>query len=112
MSRDIMLNALYAKNKSSLDFNFDALWMPSMYNYLTIQDIEQLKQIATSVSLNGKINKKYKMIDDIMTARGFKKFHSGTNRVVYRYLEDKSFVVKIAVDRVGMGDNPAEFRNQ
>lgn len=112
MARADLLNRLYAKNRSPLEFNFDALWMPSMYHYLTIQDIEQLKYIATSVSLSGKIEKKYKMIDDIMTARGFKKFHSGTNRVVYRYLEDQSFVAKIAVDRVGMGDNPAEFRNQ
>ena len=47
-----------------------------------------------------------------MNRRGFRKAHSGTNRVVYNYLEDPRFVAKIAVDRVGMKDNPAEYKNQ
>lgn len=52
------------------------------------------------------------MIDDIMTSRGFRRFASGTNRLVYNYLEDTSFLAKIALDRVGLSDSHAEFRNQ
>jgi hypothetical protein len=32
--------------------------------------------------------------------------------VVYRHYEDPRFVAKIAIDQVGMGDNPAEYENQ
>lgn len=112
MARADILNIMYSKEKSPLDFQFDSLWMPSMYNYLTVQDIEMLRQIATSNRYAAKIELKYKAIDDIMTRRGFRKFHCGTNRIVYKYLEDESFLVKIALDKVGMGDNPREYKNQ
>ena len=112
MARADILNIMYSKEKSPLDFQFDSLWMPPMYNYLTVQDIEMLRQIATSNRYAAKIELKYKAIDEIMTRRGFRKFHCGTNRIVYKYLEDESFLVKIALDKVGMGDNPREYKNQ
>jgi len=112
MARVDLLSVLYSKEKSPLEFKFDSMWMPSMYNYLTQQDIQALYNIASSIRYSSKIELKYKLIDDIMTVRGFKKFASGTNRVVYSYLEDQSFLVKIAIDRVGLGDNPAEYKNQ
>lgn len=112
MARADILNIMYSKEKSPLDFKFDSLWMPSMYYYLTVQDIEQLRMIATSNRYAAKIQMKYKAIDEIMIRRGFRKFHCGTNRIVYRYLEDQSFLVKIALDDVGMKDNPREYRNQ
>lgn len=106
------LEALYNKRKSPLEFNFDMLWAPPLLSLLTPQDIYELNRIAKSVKLAGKIDEKYKLIDQIMTNRGFVKLHAGTNRVVYRFIEDQRFVAKIAVDRVGLGDNPAEFKNQ
>ena len=111
---DIMnpIEALKYKNKSIDDFVFDSLWIPPMQCYLTPQDVEALRKIATSLRLSGKIQVKYKMIDDIMRARGFRRFSRGTNRVVYSFLEDTRFVVKIALDKVGMQDNPREFENQ
>lgn len=112
MAKADILNIMYSKEKSPLDFQFDCLWMPSMYNYLTVEDIEMLRQIATSNRYAAKIDLKYKAIDNIMTRRGFRKFHCGTNRIVYKYLEDESFLVKIALDKVGMGDNPREYKNQ
>lgn len=107
-----VLNKLYSKSKTSLEFNFDQLWAPPIYNFLSMQDIAALYNIATSTRLSAKIKLKYDLINQIMTNRGFKKFAAGTNRVVYSYLEDDSFVVKIAVDKVGLKDNPAEFYNQ
>lgn len=112
MAKTNALDMLYNKTKSPLEFNFDNLWAPPLLSLLTVQDIAELNRIATSVKLTGKIETKYKLIDQIMTNRGFVKLHAGTNRVVYRFIEDQRFVVKIAIDRVGIGDNPAEYRNQ
>ena len=107
-----VFDILRSKNKSIDEFVFENLNIPPMWCYLTPQDVENLRKIATSLRLSSKIQEKYRMIDDIMRARGFRRFSRGTNRVVYSYLEDTRFVVKIAVDKVGMQDNPREFRNQ
>ena len=112
MAKANVLNFLYKEKKSPLDFNFDMLTAPPLLSLLTYQDIYELNRIARSVKLVGKIDEKYKMIDSIMNHRGFVKLHAGTNRVVYRCIEDQRFVIKIAVDRVGLNDNPAEFKNQ
>ena len=100
------------KNKSALEFDYDKLWAPPILSLFTPNDINELKSIATSLRYNGNISKKYEMIDAVMRRRGFRKAHSGTNRVVYNFLESTSFVAKVAIDRVGMTDSPAEFRNQ
>lgn len=107
-----VMDILRAKRMSPLEFNFDNLWIPPMNYFLSFQDIENLRKIATSLKLSSKIDKKYEMIDNIMRNRGFKRFSAGTNRVVYSFLEDDRFLVKIAVDRVGMQDNPMEYKNQ
>ena len=112
MARADVINLLYAKNKNPLEFTFDSLWIPAMYNYLTADDISQLNHIANSIRYNANINLKYKLINDIMNRRGFRKYHAGTNRVVYTHLEDPRFVAKIAIDKVGLEDNPKEFENQ
>jgi len=108
-----VLDILKAKRMSPMEDHFERICLPyPMTFYLSPQDIEALRKIATSVKLAGKIREKYKMIDNIMRARGFKRFAAGTNRVVYSFYEDTSFLVKIAVDRVGMQDNPMEYQNQ
>ena len=112
MARIDVLDILRTKKQTPLEFDFDNLWIPPMNVYLTPQDVESLRRIATSLRLSSKIELKYKMIDDIMRNRGFKRFSAGTNRVVYSFLEDDRFVVKIAVDKVGMQDNPLEYQNQ
>lgn len=112
MAKADLLSILYSKEKSPLEFKFDSMWIPSMYNFLTPQDIKELHYLASSAKFSSKIDFKYKEIDRIMTNRGFRKFHCGTNRIVYSYLEDHSFLVKIALDKVGLSDNPAEYRNQ
>lgn len=112
MAKIDVLDILRVKKQSPLEFDFDNLWIPPMEYYLSPQDIDSLRRIATSLKLSSKIEVKYSMIDNIMRSRGFKRFSGGTNRVVYRYLEDDRFVAKIAVDRVGMQDNPMEYKNQ
>lgn len=112
MAKIDVLDILRVKKQSPLEFNFDNLWIPPIEYYLSPQDIDSLRRIATSLKLSSKIEVKYSMIDNIMRPRGFKRFSAGTNRVVYSCLEDDRFVVKIAVDRVGMQDNPMEYKNQ
>ena len=104
MAKIDVLDILRAKKCSPAEFNFDSLWIPPIQCYLTDQDIEYLRKIATSIKLSSKINQKYQMIDDLMRFRGFKRFSAGTNRVVYSCLEDDRFLVKIAVDKVGKMD--------
>lgn len=112
MAKVDILDIMRTKMRTPQEFRFDNLQIPPMFYFLSDQDIEGLHYIATSVKLSSNIRLKYKMIDDIMRPRGFKRFSAGTNRVVYSYLEDTSFLAKIAVDKVGMQDNPAEFKNQ
>lgn len=107
-----ILAVFRSKQYDPLEFHFESLAIPNMYFYLTQQDIDALRYIATSVRFASKIDKKYEEIDKIMRNRGFKRFSAGTNRVVYRHLEDNRFLAKIAVDKVGMQDNPLEYHNQ
>ena len=112
MAKVDILDVFRSKQYDPLEFHFDNLMIPNMYYYLSQQDIDALRMIATSVEFASKIDKKYEAIDNIMRNRGFKRFSAGTNRVVYRHLEDTRFLAKIAVDKVGMQDNPLEYRNQ
>lgn len=113
MSRVSLIEQLYApKRKSALEFNYDNLWAPPIRFFLSQQDINELYRIATSLKYNDNIEKKYELIDAVMRPRGFKRGNCGTNRVVYNFLEDTSFCMKIALDRVGINDSPREYKNQ
>ena len=73
MSRVSVLESLYSKKKSALEFNYDNLWAPPIKSLLTQDDINELIRIATSLKYNGKVNTKYKLIDSILNKRGFRK---------------------------------------
>ena len=110
--RNHIIDKMQSRMMSVDEFNFDHLMAPPLYSFLTQYDIDQLRYIATSIRYSGKINQKYKAIDQIMKSRGFVKLVAGTNRVCYRHLEYDDIVVKVAVDAVGIHDNPEEFKNQ
>lgn len=112
MAKADIMQKIYAQRLSPLTFNWDRMFIPSMYNYLSSSDIQSLYNIASSVRYSANLDKKYKAINEIMTRRGFRKLAAGTNRTVYKFLEDQSFVAKIAIDRVGISDNPNEWINQ
>ena len=103
---------LVRKKKRKIDFDYDKLSAPPILSMFTPYDIQQLNQIARSIKLASKPQVKYKEIDRIMRSRGFVKYAAGTNRVVYRPVEDNTFLVKVAYDAIGLGDNPREFQNQ
>lgn len=104
--------ALQSKVVTRDEFNFDRMIARPLYTLLSIYDIDQLYNVATSVRYAGNAQKKYQAIDEIMHNRGFKKLSAGTNRVVYTYFEDPTIVVKVAADKTGIMDNPREFVNQ
>ena len=110
-SADI-LNILYAKQKTPEEFNFDAMWAPTVFDFIPPFEVDKLRKIATSIKLSSKIQNKYNMVKQIVEPYGFRKLHAGTNRVVYRHLECTNIVMKIAIDDTGMTDNPREFKNQ
>ena len=112
MSRASLIEQLYVKRKSALEFNYDALWAPPIMSIFSQQDISELYKIATSLKYNGNIEKKYELIDAIMKSRGFYRAHCGTNRVVYNFFENTTFVAKVALDKIGLADSPAEYKNQ
>lgn len=92
---------------------FENIFPPCrILNLLTIQDIMQLNQIANDRKLNTRPKEKLEMIKSIMGARGFKRLSSGTNRICFKYMENQSFVIKVAYDHVGLSDNLHELYNQ
>lgn len=91
---------------------FESITMPHWSMFVTLEDINRLYWIATTASLVSNFEKKRKLMDEVMNARGFKFMAGGTNRMVYRHYEFPGIVAKVPIDRVGMGDNIAEYQNQ
>ena len=83
----------------------------SLNDLIGAADVNQLRKIATDKIVTS-LKKKLPMIHDIMTNRGFIKLSGGTNRVVYIHRSYPDIVVKIAFDKTGINDNPAEYRLQ
>ena len=111
-NRNYIIDRLKSKTVSIDEFNYDRLQAPPISAMFTPFDIMQLNKIAKSIKYSGRPDLKYQEIDKIMRSRGFVKFIAGTNRVVYRPVENNTFLVKVAADAVGLGDNPREYRNQ
>lgn len=92
---------------------YDSIVPPcGIFNLLSVEDVMNLKELATSNYWSSRPDEKLRMIIDIMRNRGFKKLAGGTNRVVFKYMEDQTIAVKVAYDNVGMSDNHNEMCNQ
>ena len=107
-----ILSVLRAKQTSPFDFNFDMLMAPPLACLVHPQDGWDIYELCRSLKYASKLDYKLRCIDQIMRSRGFVKMLAGTNRVIYRYLEDDSFLLKIPFDRSAMNDNINEFNNQ
>ena len=59
MSRVSLIEQMYCKKKSALEFNYDNLWAPPIRALLTQDDINRLYKIATSLKYNANIELKY-----------------------------------------------------
>lgn len=87
---------------------FDLLSGPPVYSFFSQQEIDYIKHIILRNRGDTKIN----MLNAIMKSKGFNRLSGGTNRMVYKYYDDPNFVLKVALDRVGLQDNLAEYKNQ
>ncbi len=112
LDRNYILNLVKSKDVTIEEFNYDKLVAPPIGYFFNQYDIGKLYEIASSLRYSAKPQVKYQEIDKIMKSRGFVKLSAGTNRVVYRCIENDTFVAKVAYDSVGLTDNPREFINQ
>lgn len=112
MARIDFIRSLYMKDVPIDEFKFDNLCSYPLSYYLDPMAIFQLNKIATSVKYQSKPKQKYAMMDQILNPYGFRRITSGTNRVIYKQLDDQRIVLKVALDAVGIRDNPAEYYNQ
>ena len=111
-NRNYILDRLKSKTITIDEFNYDALQAPPILYFFNPTDIGDLHTIATSIRYSAKPHIRFQEIDRIMRMRGFVKFVSGTNRIAYRFPEDNSILAKVAIDNIGLGDNPRDFQNQ
>lgn len=111
MNYDVM-RILKAGTTTNAEYYYDHLVAPPLSAVFYEEDIRELHRLATSVKLSGNGYKKINMIHKIMKNRGFYKLAGGTNRVVYYHPDVPGVVYKVAIDAVGIKDNPAEFSNQ
>lgn len=111
-NRNYILERLKSKRTTIEEFNFDSLQAPPLAMFLSPFDIQELNNIARSLKYSAKPEVRYQEIDRVMKRRGMVKFGAGTNRVVYRHPEFPDILFKVAADAIGLGDNPAEYRNQ
>lgn len=107
-----MFNSVSYNPMLTNEFNFDYLRANPLSTYLSIYDINELYRIARDPKLSASMQKKVKMMDEVLKPRGFKRFSGGTNRMVYRHLEDTSIVIKVAYKEQGFKDNYADYVNQ
>lgn len=107
-----MFNSVSYNPMLTNEFNFDYLRANPLSTYLSIYDINELYRIARDPKLSSSMQKKVKMLDEVLKPRGFKRFSGGTNRMVYRHLEDTSIVIKVAYKEQGFRDNYADYVNQ
>lgn len=112
IDRNYILDIVRSKDVTIDEFNYDKLTCPPIRAYFSDYDLQRLYEIATSLRYSAKPQVKYQEIDIIMKSRGFTKLSAGTNRVVYKCIENDTFVAKVAADDVGITDNPREFMSQ
>ena len=112
MARVDLIRSLYRKQVPISEFKFDNLCSYPLLSYIHPQAIFQLNKIARSIKYQSKPKEKIKLFDAILKPYLFKRIAAGTNRVVYKHLNDQSIVLKVALDKVGLNDNPSEYRNQ
>lgn len=112
MARADLLHQLKYRNLDLSKFDFELIKGPPVLSLLSPYDVQLIDDISRDPRLVTKLDQRLEYNDKIMQSRGFVRTTQGTNRAVYKYLEDQSFVFKIAISDPGRKDSPAEFYNQ
>lgn len=108
MSKIDYLTSKLAAKRHLPDNFFDMLVGPPVYAFFSPEEVAYIR----SIILKNRNDVKLNTLNGIMRSKGFARLSGGTNRIVYRHLEDPTFVLKVALDRVGLNDNNREFKNQ
>ena len=106
------IEKVYNKKRLVRNFDFEGIWHEPISRYLTPFDLKQLYYIATSPKFNAKPKTKFLEMDKIMLMRGFTRFASGTNRIVYKSEYDasvpnKSFGYRMPSNRARFAETSA-----
>lgn len=113
MARADLLEKIMSKGKSALDFNWNQIVAPPIGALLSNYDISLLGEIVRDKKLNANILKKIEYMDQVLNPRGFARLGGGgTNRRVYKFLDDQSFLLKLATSKPGLDDAKNEMYNQ
>ena len=94
------------------NFNFEALTARPLRSMISEWDMKQIHDICLDPRLNNQLKKKEEWYESILNPRGLVRMGRGTNRVIFKNLEDQSIVVKIPLSEAGKFDGPAEMKNQ
>ena len=107
-----LLAMMYRGTTTIQEVQWEQLPYVPLMALVTPADITYLRKLITSPRYSGNSKAKIEKMDELMHYRGFTKFAGGTNRVVYVHPNAPYNVFKVAIDIVGIKDNPAEYRNQ
>lgn len=108
----LLIDTMYTGTTTIEEFKWDNLTTVPLLSLVTQADISYLHKLILSPRYSGNNKLKIKKMDEIMHFRGFTKYAGGTNRIVYIHPSAPNAVFKVAIDSVGINDNPAEYRNQ
>lgn len=112
MARADLLTQMRSRRLSQEEFNFEMLTAPPLSALLSPTDIGDLRSLIMTIQYSSKPELKNKYQKEILGRRGFKWFHAGTNRNVFRFIEDQTFLLKVVHSRSGLQDNFLEYKNQ
>lgn len=97
------------KVDDSLIMWYDNLRVNPMLSYFTVDDINKINEISSSIRLSSNPKEKYRLIGEIMESRKFKFVGGGTNRRTYVCTYDSRVVAKVGTDKIGFSNNLREY---
>lgn len=102
------------KELSIPTFDFDALWHPGLRALIPDQVIADICACVADIKLDTHKGKQQRReyFKQLLAPYGFVRLGGGTNREVYKNLEDQSVVLKIAIDSLARNNNLAEIVKQ
>lgn len=102
------------KEISTPTFDFDALWHPGLRALIPDQVIADICGMVADIKLDTHKGKQQRReyFKQLLAPYGFVRLGGGTNREVYKNLEDQSVVLKIAIDSLARNNNLAELFKQ
>lgn len=106
-----LANAKYDPIKAAM-MQFEMMTAPPLFSLITPTDVMDIETITKDPELTTKLKRRLELIDQLLYRRGFVRMTQGTNRAVYKFLEDQSFLLKVPISKPGMNDSGKEFVNQ